>query len=61
MKSPGIPEKVAIVKKLVAEFHISEIEFAAPFTNATTIGIMGSNGKTTTTMFTYHSEANLQD
>jgi UDP-N-acetylmuramoylalanine--D-glutamate ligase len=33
---------------------ISEIEFAAPFTNAVTIGITGSNGKTTTTMLTYH-------
>jgi len=56
MKSPGIPEKVAIVKKLVAKGIpvISEIEFAAPFTNAVTIGITGSNGKTTTTMLTYH-------
>jgi UDP-N-acetylmuramoylalanine--D-glutamate ligase len=33
---------------------ISEIEFAAPFTKAITIGITGSNGKTTTTMLTYH-------
>ncbi|MDG2432270.1 UDP-N-acetylmuramoyl-L-alanine--D-glutamate ligase [Flavobacterium sp.] len=56
MKSPGIPEKVAIVKKLIEKGIpvISEIEFAAPFTNATTIGITGSNGKTTTTMLTYH-------
>ena len=56
MKSPGIPEKVAIVKKLVEKGIpvISEIEFAAPFTSATTIGITGSNGKTTTTMLTYH-------
>ena len=56
MKSPGIPEKSPIVKKLVeAKIPvISEIEFAAPFTNATTIGITGSNGKTTTTMLTYH-------
>ncbi|MBE0392763.1 UDP-N-acetylmuramoyl-L-alanine--D-glutamate ligase [Flavobacterium sp. PL002] len=56
MKSPGIPEKVAIVKKLIAKGTpvISEIEFAAPFTKAITIGITGSNGKTTTTMLTYH-------
>ena len=56
MKSPGIPDKSPIVKKLVeAKIPvISEIEFAAPFTNATTIGITGSNGKTTTTMLTYH-------
>jgi UDP-N-acetylmuramoylalanine--D-glutamate ligase len=56
MKSPGIPEKVPIVKKLVTKGIpvISEIEFAAPFTKAITIGITGSNGKTTTTMLTYH-------
>jgi len=56
MKSPGIPEKSPIVKKLVERgiSVISEIEFAAPFTNAITIGITGSNGKTTTTMLTYH-------
>ena len=56
MKSPGIPEKVTIVKKLVEKGIpvISEIEFAAPFTTAKTIGITGSNGKTTTTMLTYH-------
>ena len=56
MKSPGIPEKSPIVKKLVAKgiSVISEIEFAAPFTKAMTIGITGSNGKTTTTMLTYH-------
>jgi UDP-N-acetylmuramoylalanine--D-glutamate ligase len=33
---------------------ISEIEFAFPFTDATIIAITGSNGKTTTTMLTYH-------
>lgn len=56
MKSPGIPEKAAIVKKLIEKGIpvISEIEFAAPFTEAITIGITGSNGKTTTTMLTYH-------
>jgi UDP-N-acetylmuramoylalanine--D-glutamate ligase len=56
MKSPGIPEKVPIVKKLVEKgiSVISEIEFAAPFTKAMTIGITGSNGKTTTTMLTHH-------
>jgi UDP-N-acetylmuramoylalanine--D-glutamate ligase len=56
MKSPGIPEKAPIVKKLFEKRIpvISEIEFAAPFTEAITIGITGSNGKTTTTMLTYH-------
>lgn len=56
MKSPGIPEKSPIVKKLLEKGIpvISEIEFAAPFTDATIIGITGSNGKTTTTMLTHH-------
>lgn len=56
MKSPGIPDKSPIVKKLVGKGIpvISEIEFAAPFTKAITIGITGSNGKTTTTMLTHH-------
>ncbi len=56
MKSPGIPDKAPIVKKLHEKNIpvISEIEFAAPFTNATIIGITGSNGKTTTTSLVYH-------
>ena len=56
MKSPGIPDKAPIIKKLVEKQIpvISEIEFASQFTNAITIGITGSNGKTTTTMLTYH-------
>ncbi len=56
MKSPGIPEKAPIVKKLI-ELGIpviSEIEFAIQFTDAVTVGITGSNGKTTTTLLTYH-------
>lgn len=56
MKSPGIPEKAPIVQKLVEKgvAVISEIEFAAQFTNATIIGITGSNGKTTTASLTHH-------
>jgi UDP-N-acetylmuramoylalanine--D-glutamate ligase len=56
MKSPGIPDKAPIVKKLVEKGIpvISEIEFAIAYTTAKTIGITGSNGKTTTTMLTYH-------
>lgn len=56
MKSPGISEKSPIVKKLVEKkiSVISEIEFASQYTNAITIGITGSNGKTTTTLLTYH-------
>ncbi|MCL9804726.1 UDP-N-acetylmuramoyl-L-alanine--D-glutamate ligase [Flavobacterium amniphilum] len=56
MKSPGIPDKAPIVKKLKkANIPVlSEIEFTNQFTDAVTIGITGSNGKTTTTMLTYH-------
>tara|TARA_R110002051_G_scaffold63964_2_gene116512 strand:+ start:3636 stop:4970 length:1335 start_codon:yes stop_codon:yes gene_type:complete len=56
MKSPGIPDSVSLVVKL-REMDIpviSEIEFASKYTEATIIGITGSNGKTTTTMLVYH-------
>lgn len=57
MKSPGIPDQVLIVQKLINNNKkiISEIEFAAPFTTAKIIAITGSNGKTTTTMLCYHT------
>ncbi len=56
MKSPGIPDKVAIVKALLDKgvAVISEIEFASQFTDATIIAVTGSNGKTTTAMLTHH-------
>ncbi|MEW5674933.1 UDP-N-acetylmuramoyl-L-alanine--D-glutamate ligase [Flavobacterium enshiense] len=56
MKSPGIPDKSNIVKHLKKNNVpiISEIEFASQFTDVVTIGITGSNGKTTTTMLTHH-------
>jgi UDP-N-acetylmuramoylalanine--D-glutamate ligase len=56
MKSPGIPDKVALVQQLISKGIpvISEIEFAAKFTKAVLIGITGSNGKTTTTILTHH-------
>ncbi|TBV27868.1 UDP-N-acetylmuramoyl-L-alanine--D-glutamate ligase [Meridianimaribacter sp. CL38] len=56
MKSPGIPEKVALVKQIRAQGIqvVSEIEFASKFTNATIVGITGSNGKTTTASLTHH-------
>lgn len=56
MKSPGIPDTVSLVVKL-REMKIpviSEIEFASKYTEATIIGITGSNGKTTTTMLVNH-------
>lgn len=56
VKSPGIPEKASIVKALLEKGTpvISEIEFAGRYTHAKMICITGSNGKTTTTMLTYH-------
>lgn len=56
MKSPGIPDRVALVQELLKRgvSVISEIEFAAKYTNATLVGITGSNGKTTTTLLTHH-------
>ncbi len=55
MKSPGIPDNASIVQKLKAANIgvISEIEFAAAYTNANIVGITGSNGKTTTATLTY--------
>jgi len=56
IKSPGIPDKAPIIKKLIEKNIpiISEIEFASRYTKAKLISITGSNGKTTTTMLTYH-------
>ncbi len=55
IKSPGIPDKAPIIKKLIelGTPVISEIEFAGRYTNAKTVCITGSNGKTTTTLLTY--------
>lgn len=56
IKSPGIPDHAPIIKKLKEHDIpiISEIEFAARYTEAKKICITGSNGKTTTTMLTFH-------
>ena len=56
MKSPGIPDKVALIKQIRAQgiTVVSEIEFASNFTDATLVAITGSNGKTTTASLTYH-------
>ena len=55
IKSPGIPDTAAIIKKFVLKQIqiISEIEFASKFTDATIIGVTGSNGKTTTATIIY--------
>ena len=56
VKSPGIPDKAPIVKKLHEKGIkvISEIEFTFPYAKNQSIAITGSNGKTTTTLLTYH-------
>ena len=56
VKSPGIPLTAPLIVKLKAKNVpvISEIEFAGRYTNAKMVCITGSNGKTTTTMLTYH-------
>jgi UDP-N-acetylmuramoylalanine--D-glutamate ligase len=57
IKSPGIPEKAEIVKKVKAAniSIIDEIEFAYRFIDGSkVIAITGTNGKTTTTLLTYH-------
>lgn len=56
VKSPGIPSTVPAIKNYQKKGTevISEIEFAARYTNAKIIGITGTNGKTTTTLLTWH-------
>ena len=56
VKSPGIPDTMSLIENALAKGIpvISEIEFASKYTDATLIGITGSNGKTTTTLLTYH-------
>jgi UDP-N-acetylmuramoylalanine--D-glutamate ligase len=56
IKSPGIPEKAPMVKEAKAKGIkvIDELEFAYPYTKGKIIAITGTNGKTTTTLLTYH-------
>ncbi len=56
IKSPGIPDKVELLKKAKKNKIkvISEIEFAGRYTNGKKICITGTNGKTTTTLLVYH-------
>ena len=56
VKSPGIPLTAPLIQKLQAQGTpiISEIEFAARYTNAKMICITGSNGKTTTTSLIFY-------
>ena len=56
IKSPGIRSDAPLIVKLLSMQTpvISDLEFAARYTNAKLICITGSNGKTTTTLLTYH-------
>ncbi|UZR93261.1 UDP-N-acetylmuramoyl-L-alanine--D-glutamate ligase [Chondrinema litorale] len=56
IKSPGIPEKAGMIQKLRnAGIKISsEIDFASRYTKGKIVAITGTNGKTTTTLLTYH-------
>lgn len=56
IKSPGIPNSVAIIQKAVDKDIpvLSEMEFAKRYTSAKMICITGSNGKTTTSSLVYH-------
>ena len=56
IKSPGMPKKAEIVKKAKAKKIqvIDEIEFACRYLKGKIIAITGTNGKTTTTLLTYH-------
>lgn len=56
VKSPGVPEHVDIIRSARENGIpvISEIEFGCLNTDATLIGITGTNGKTTTTLLTHH-------
>ncbi|HRW20607.1 MAG TPA: UDP-N-acetylmuramoyl-L-alanine--D-glutamate ligase [Bacteroidales bacterium] len=56
IKSPGISDNVPVIKAIKEKGIpiVSEIEFAARYTNAKLICITGSNGKTTTSLLTYH-------
>lgn len=55
IKSPGIPQNAPLILELNKKNIpvISEIEFAARYTNAKMICITGSNGKTTTTSLVF--------
>jgi len=56
IKSPGIADTIPLLQKAHEQNIdiVGEIEFAAAYTNATLIGITGTNGKTTTTLLTHH-------
>ncbi|PWJ60138.1 UDP-N-acetylmuramoylalanine--D-glutamate ligase [Dyadobacter jejuensis] len=56
IKSPGIPDHVPLLVEVrdLGIPVVSEVEFASWYTSARLIAITGSNGKTTTSLLTYH-------
>ncbi|MEO9872107.1 UDP-N-acetylmuramoyl-L-alanine--D-glutamate ligase [Ekhidna sp.] len=57
VKSPGIPDSVPLIQTLLHKeiLVISEVEFAYRFIDkAKVVAITGTNGKTTTSLLTYH-------
>lgn len=56
IKSPGIPDKTEIIKNAKAKSIevIDELEFGFRHLTGKVIAITGTNGKTTTTLLTYH-------
>jgi UDP-N-acetylmuramoylalanine--D-glutamate ligase len=56
IKSPGIPDNIELIQKLnyLKIPVISEIEFGYRHAKGKIIAITGSNGKTTTSLLTYH-------
>jgi len=56
IKSPGIPTSVPVVQQAISRgiSVVDELEFASRFSKGKVIAITGTNGKTTTTLLTYH-------
>jgi UDP-N-acetylmuramoylalanine--D-glutamate ligase len=56
IKSPGISPKVPIVQAALNQgiTVVDELEFASRFSTGKIVAITGTNGKTTTTLLTYH-------
>ncbi len=56
IKSPGIPRNSELIQRAISKsiLVIGELEFASRYTSAKLIAITGSNGKTTTSLLTYH-------